>query len=361
MAAAFTRMSTPPSAPDSSATMARTDSSSPVSHERPTTRRPVSGRQFRRRVGDALLVASRDPDVGSLQRELAHDRFADPAAAAGDDRLLARELQVHAAHSTEAARLVAIRHVDLPHRYLLCSRNEADTNPGRAGGTGRARGRRGGDRVAQNRSDDRTTSVATTGVVTTVPPSTIATTATVSTLPSGIAELPVAEPSHEDSYNRNLFGSGWIDTDHDCQNTRAEVLIAESRGAGRVHVTNATARSQPATGSTRGRARSSRRPGPWTSTTRFRSRNAWRSGAWAWTTEQRRAYANDLTDVDHLVALALGENRSKGDGGPEGWKPPNPGTWCEYARDWTAIKAKWNLTATPAEWSALLAMSATCL
>ena len=88
--------------------------------------------------------------------------------------------------------------------------------------------------------------------------------------------------------------------------------------------------------------------------------NAWRSGVWAWTTEQRRAYANDLTDVDHLVAMALGENRSKGDGGPEGWKPPNPVSWCEYARDWTAIKARWNLTASPAEWSALLAMSATC-
>jgi hypothetical protein len=213
--------------------------------------------------------------------------------------------------------------------------------------------------VAQNRSDDRTTSVATTGVVTTGPPPTVATTATVSTLPSGIAALPVAEPSHEDSYNRTLFGSSWIDTDRDCQNTRAEVLIAESRVA--VAFTSPTD-CTVATGDWLD---------PWSGAQLTSARaldidhtvplaNAWRSGAWAWTTEQRRAYANDLTDVDHLVALALGENRSKGDGGPEGWKPPNPGTWCEYARDWTGIKAKWNLTASPAEWSALLAMSATC-
>lgn len=211
--------------------------------------------------------------------------------------------------------------------------------------------------VSYERSDDGTTSVATS--VTTVPPPTIPTTAPVSTLPSGIAALAVAEPSHEDSYSRNLFGSGWIDTDRDCQNTRAEVLIAESRAA--VAFTSPTG-CTVATGDWLD---------PWSGAQLTTAgaldidhtvplANAWRSGAWAWTTEQRRAYANDLTDVDHLVALELGENRSKGDGGPEGWKPPNPLTWCEYARDWTAIKARWNLSASPAEWSALLAMSATC-
>jgi hypothetical protein len=88
--------------------------------------------------------------------------------------------------------------------------------------------------------------------------------------------------------------------------------------------------------------------------------NVWRSGAWAWTPEQRVAYANDLADADHLIAIPLGENRSKGDDGPEAWKPPNRRAWCTYARVWDAIKANWNLTATPAEWSAILEMASTC-
>ena len=70
--------------------------------------------------------------------------------------------------------------------------------------------------------------------------------------------------------------------------------------------------------------------------------------------------ANDLADADHLNAIVLGENRSKGDGGPEQWKPPAPGSWCHYTLAWDHVKATWGLTATPAEWSALVAMTATC-
>jgi Protein of unknown function (DUF1524) len=191
------------------------------------------------------------------------------------------------------------------------------------------------------------------------PAAVVTTTPAVVTLPSGIAALRIADPTHQDTYSRNLFGSGWIDTDHDCQNTRAEVLIDESRVP--VAFTSPTD-CTVATGDWLD---------PWSGSEITSAHvldidhtvplaNAWRSGAWAWSADERRAYANDLTDVGHLIALALGENRSKGDDGPEAWKPPNPATWCAYARDWTAIKARWNLTASTSEWSALVAMSSTC-
>ena len=88
--------------------------------------------------------------------------------------------------------------------------------------------------------------------------------------------------------------------------------------------------------------------------------NAWRSGAWSWTREQRFAFANDLTHNGHLIAIPSAENQSKADDGPDVWRPPLGTTWCAYARVWTAIKARWNLSATPAEWSAILEMASTC-
>jgi hypothetical protein len=169
--------------------------------------------------------------------------------------------------------------------------------------------------------------------------------------------LTIAEP-HFEGYDRNLFG-GWGDADHDCQNTRAEVLIEESQAP--VTFTS-LALCTVATGQWLD---------PWSGTVNATASaldvdhtvplaNAWRSGAWAWTPDQRVAYANDLDDADHLIAIPLGENRSKGDDGPDSWRPPSKSSWCAYARVWTGIKAKWHLTATPTEWSAILEMASTC-
>ena len=48
------------------------------------------------------------------------------------------------------------------------------------------------------------------------------------------------------------------------------------------------------------------------------------------------------------------------DRGPESWKPPSHNAWCKYATVWDRIKAKWHLSATAAEWSALVTMAKTC-
>jgi hypothetical protein len=177
-------------------------------------------------------------------------------------------------------------------------------------------------------------------------------------LPAGVVQLVIAEPSHASAYDRDLFVH-WSDADRDCQSTRAEVLIAESR----VPVTFTTVSAcTVATGDWLS---------PWSGvTTKTASAldvdhtvplaNAWRSGAWAWTAEQRQAFANDIDDADHLIALPASENRSKSDGGPEEWRPPNPASWCRYAQVWTQIKARWSLTASPAEWSAVLELAAAC-
>ncbi|MEU4214417.1 HNH endonuclease family protein [Actinoplanes sp. NPDC026623] len=87
--------------------------------------------------------------------------------------------------------------------------------------------------------------------------------------------------------------------------------------------------------------------------------NAWRSGAAAWTTDKRGDFANDLDDPQ-LVAVSASSNRSKGDQDPSTWKPERTEAWCQYAQDWITVKAKWKLTVTTGEKSALTDMLTRC-
>jgi hypothetical protein len=87
--------------------------------------------------------------------------------------------------------------------------------------------------------------------------------------------------------------------------------------------------------------------------------NAWRSGANSWTDDKRSQFANDLTRPQ-LFAVSASVNRAKGDQDPSQWKPPYRGHWCEYARNWVAVKRYWQLTVTEAEKTALVDMLGTC-
>ncbi|WP_374118760.1 HNH endonuclease family protein [Allokutzneria sp. A3M-2-11 16] len=86
---------------------------------------------------------------------------------------------------------------------------------------------------------------------------------------------------------------------------------------------------------------------------------AWRSGAKAWTKERRTQFANDLANPQ-LIAVKDSVNQNKGDKTPDAWKPPVQGYWCTYAKMWTRSKAKWGLTITQAEKSALTSMLGGC-
>ena len=164
------------------------------------------------------------------------------------------------------------------------------------------------------------------------------------------AELPV--------YSRDDWRH-WIDEDGDCQDTRNEVLLAES-------LADVAYRSDR-----RCRVASGQWFGPYSGTVltvpgeldvdhMVPLANAHRSGAWQWSPERKRLYANYLDDPNHLIAVTARANRSKGSRGPEEWKPPDPSYWCRYAIDWATIKHKWDLTATAAEFAALDEMLNTC-
>ncbi|MFM8304439.1 MAG: HNH endonuclease family protein [Actinomycetota bacterium] len=203
--------------------------------------------------------------------------------------------------------------------------------------------------------------VANPTTVPTAPPTTAATAPpTTARVPVAgeIATLRIADPQ-PDGYTRAEFGNGWIDADGDCQDTRAEVLALQSRvPVSYTAVASCTVLAGEWVDPWSGAVSTSARALDVDHTVPLA--NAWRSGARAWTREQRIAFANDLSDAGHLLAIPLGENRSKGDDGPEAWRPPLATSWCAYAQLWTSIKARWDLSASPAEWAALQQMAATC-
>ena len=169
-----------------------------------------------------------------------------------------------------------------------------------------------------------------------------------------VAETPPGLPA----YSRDDWRH-WIDEDGDCQDTRNEVLLAESRTA-------VTYRSDRPCRVASGRWLAPYSgvvvsdPGKLDIDHVVPLANAHRSGAWQWSAEEKRRYANYLGEPNHLIAVTAGANRSKGARGPEEWQPPDGSYWCRYAVDWVIIKLKWDLTATRAEFAALQDMLSTC-
>ena len=169
-----------------------------------------------------------------------------------------------------------------------------------------------------------------------------------------VAERPAGIPD----YDRDDWDH-WDDADRDCQDTRQEVLIAESSEP--VSYTDdrrcrvATGRwTDPYTGDV------VEDPGKLDVDHMVPLANAHASGGHSWSEERKELYANSLAYPAHLIAVTASANRSKGADGPDGWRPPDRTYWCRYASDWVAIKNEWGLTATEPEAAALREMLETC-
>ncbi|MCY4523961.1 MAG: HNH endonuclease family protein [Halobacteriovoraceae bacterium] len=153
-------------------------------------------------------------------------------------------------------------------------------------------------------------------------------------------ETAAAAPA--ETYDRRLFGSGWIDADKDCQNTRHEVLAEESL----VPAVFKTERGcvvlsgewfDPYTGDT------FTDPSLLDIDHVVPLKEAFLSGADEWPREKKVEYANYMSDKNHLIAVYRGANRSKGAKDPHHWMPPNQEYHEEYLLIWIEIKNFWEL------------------
>ena len=173
-----------------------------------------------------------------------------------------------------------------------------------------------------------------------------------------LGQLVVAKRGGDVEYNRRDWRH-WVDADRDCQDARAEVLIEESRSA----VSFATDEGCQVTGG--------EWLGPWSGEVftdagdvdidhHVPLGHAHESGGWRWDADRKRKYANDLAHPPSLQVTSASVNRSKGKKPPDAWRPENRAGWCRYAADWIDVKARWQLTVTQAEISALEDMLDNC-
>jgi len=159
------------------------------------------------------------------------------------------------------------------------------------------------------------------------------------------------QSEYQSGYSRDKFGSRWTDADGDGLDTRAEVLIAESKV--RVFISGGIVRT-----------------GKWISLYDNRTwknassldidhvvalSEAWKSGAYRWSASRRLAFANDLGVSWSLRAVTNYVNRSKGDRDPDSWLPPYRAATCTYLVGWVAVKLRWGLSVDADEKSAISA------
>lgn len=157
---------------------------------------------------------------------------------------------------------------------------------------------------------------------------------------------PVQNNRAPASYNRDYFG-GWKDTDRDCHDTRAEILMSLSTGPYAFRSNGCTVDRgrwlDPYTGRIFTQAGDldidHMVPLAW----------AWDKGAWSWDQATREQFANDPVN---LFAVEASANRQKGAKGPLDWLPPDTAYQCEYVTRFERIRLTYKLTLSAAEQSA---------
>lgn len=161
-------------------------------------------------------------------------------------------------------------------------------------------------------------------------------------------------------YERDAFGSAWLDVDDNGCDTRNDVL-ARDLSAVRLADDGCTVLAgvldDPYTG-----AEIDFRRGVHTSAAVQIDHivplsYAWRHGADEWTAERRESFAND---PQNLLAVDGPSNSAKSDSGPAEWMPAAAGFACDYAARFDAVLERYGLSIAPADESVLERLETSC-
>lgn len=165
--------------------------------------------------------------------------------------------------------------------------------------------------------------------------------------------------NHSDQSKKRYLRKGWspwTDTDNDCQNTRAEVLIMRSL--------------VPVEFKTEKKCRVIK--GKWNSPYSNTSyeiahkvdidhvvslKEAHISGGSTWSWSKRKQFVNDPRN---LIVVSSSENRRKGAKDPALWLPDNKHFHCEYIKLWIDIKKTYQLSIDDKEQHAISSVLQYC-
>ena len=174
--------------------------------------------------------------------------------------------------------------------------------------------------------------------------------------------VPVKGRAPRTGYEREEFGSGWVDTDRNGCDTRNDVLARDLTDEAFEPGTRDCVVVTGVLADPYGPSTIAFRRGQGTSEAVqidhvVALSDAWQKGAQSWDADTRAAFANDPLN---LLAVDGPLNMAKGDSDAATWLPPNRGYRCAYVARQVAVKLTYGLWMTRAERDASAGVLAAC-
>ncbi|MGY1821217.1 GmrSD restriction endonuclease domain-containing protein [Geodermatophilus sp. SYSU D00079] len=185
----------------------------------------------------------------------------------------------------------------------------------------------------------------------------------IATAPPGSAlavlgEVAVKGRAPSTGYERDRFGDGWVDVDHNGCDTRNDVLARDLTGeTTRNCVVLTGTLDDPYSGRTIEFRRGQDTSDDVQIDHVVALSDAWQKGAQGWDAARRTAFANDPLN---LLAVDGPLNMQKGDGDTATWLPPNRSYRCAYVARQVAVKSAYGLWMTRAERNAAATVLSDC-
>jgi hypothetical protein len=163
-------------------------------------------------------------------------------------------------------------------------------------------------------------------------------------------------------YDRDQFGAGWVDTDHNGCDTRNDVLARDLTGETfKPQTHDCVVLTGTLADPYSGRAIQFRRGQDTSEAVQIDHvvalSDAWQKGAQQWPADLRTQFANDPLN---LLAVDGPLNQQKSDGDAATWLPPNHGFRCAYVSRQLSVKLTYHLWMTQAEHDAIASILGGC-